>query len=372
MKKLLQKPYRLVLILVFLLMTVFNILSWFAPKVMDFYHLYIYSPAASLLSHICGIFSFSVGEFLIVIAVLLCLSVLITVIAALITKKDKAVRILTLILVFALCFVYTTETMNCFVLFHTTELGVRIKEYEKEDYSTEELVNLCMYMIRSANELAPTLNRDEQGNIVLPDDLASEARICFDRLKNEFPELAGYCPKPKAMIASTLMTQLDLQGVYFPFTLEGNYNAYISPARVPTTTFHEIIHIKGFIREDEATFLACAACMESDCPEIRYSAFIEGMNYLFAECKKFATAEQIYSLRAELTMLVAKDNYFVSEEHIKKAEESVLPKEQVQKAGEKAMETTLKVNGVADGKKSYSRMTKLMLVWAYRPGGIMN
>lgn len=372
MKKLTEKPYRLVLLIIFLLMTGFNILAWYAPKAMDFYHLHIYAPAASLLSRICGIFPFSVGEFLIAIAILLCISVIISVIITIISKKEKGLRVLTLVLVFALCFVYTTETMNCFVLFHTTELGVRMAKYEREEYSTEDLVDLCMYMIRTANELAPVLNRDDKGNIILPDDLDAEAITCFDRLTDDFPELAGYCPMPKPMIVSTLMTQLDLQGVYFPFTLEGNYNAYISPARVPTTTFHEMIHIKGFIREDEATFLACAACMESDCPEIRYSACIEGMNYLFAECKKFASAEQIYSLRAELTTLVAKDNYFVSEEHMKKAEESVLPKEQVQKAGEKAMETTLKVNGVADGKNSYSRMTKLMLIWAYRPDGFMD
>ena len=105
--------------------------------------------------------------------------------------------------------------------------------------------------------------------------------------------------------------------------------------------------------------------MESDSPEVQYSGYITAMNYTYGECRKYANEEQIYSLRSKLTMQVALDNYFVSEEHMKKAEESVIPKETVNKAGETAMETTLKVNGVKDGKNSYNRMVELLLIWYY-------
>ena len=352
--------------MIFLLMTIFNVAAWVFPTLMELYHSTVYHFMSGALSRICGIFPFSVGEILIALAILLVTGSIVTVVIAVIKKDPAPAKAVTRVLTVVLAYIYATETLNCFVLYHTIPLTERLAPYTREEYTVEELVELCRYMILEANDLALTVKRDEQGNIILPERLDKCAEDAFANLKSDFPELSGYCPRPKRMIASTLMTQLDLQGVYFPFTLEGNYNGYLSPARTPTTVFHEITHIKGFIREDEATFLACIAALSSDVPEVRYSGCIESMNYLFAECRKYATEEQIYSLRCDLSIRVAKDNYFVSEEHMKKAETSVLPKETVNKVGEKAMETTLKVNGVNDGKKSYNRMVTLLLIWAYR------
>ena len=42
-------------------------------------------------------------------------------------------------------------------------------------------------------------------------------------------------------------------------------------------------------------------------------------------------------------------------------EKAVIPTETVSAVSEKAMDTTLKVNGVNDGKKSYGRMVRLLL-----------
>ncbi len=351
---------------VFVLLTVFNGIAWLSADMIDFYHEMLYSPAATLISHISGIFPFSLGEILIALAVLICLFTIVALIVGIIGKKKGLLTFTSRLIVIVLLYIYFTETMNCFVLYHSTELKYRLSDMEKQDgYSTEELVAMCGDIIKHANELALKVSRDENGQVIVPDDLGGLASDAFSDITDQFPELNGYCPPPKIMIASTLMTQLDLQGVYFPFSLEGNYNAYLSPARVPCTAFHELTHIKGFIREDEATFLSCIACMVSDSPEVQYSGYITAMNYTFGECRKYANEEQIYSLCSKLTMQVALDNYFVSEEHMKKAEESVIPKETVNKAGETAMETTLKVNGVKDGKNSYNRMVELLLIWYY-------
>lgn len=367
-KKPLLSAFASAMIIITLLLTVFNIAAWHFPSFMDVYHR-IYAPAATFISRLPGLFPFSVGEILIAAAVIISvLSIVLTVISA--VKKNKGLcKAVSRTMTFILVFIYFTETCNCFVLFHTTELTQRLAHYAApEGYSTETLVELCRSMIKEANELALVVERDSDGNVIPPADLSAAAENAFSVLYEDIPELKGYCATPKKMIASTLMTQMDLQGVYFPFTLEGNYNGYISPAHVPTTTFHEIAHIKGFIREDEATFLSCAACFSSDIPEVRYSGCIETMNYLFKECRKYADEEQIYSLRSELTIQVAKDNYFVSEEHMKKAEKSVIPKDKVNAVHDAAMETTLKANGVKDGSNSYNRMVTLFLIWYYRDG----
>ena len=270
-KKPLLSAFASAMIIITLLLTVFNIAAWYFPSFMDVYHR-IYAPAATFISRLPGFFPFSVGEILIAAAVIISvLSIVLTVISA--VKKNKELfKAVSRTMAFILVFVYFTETCNCFVLFHTTELTQRLAHYAApEGYSTETLVELCRSMIKEANELALVVERDSDGNVIPPADLSAAAEDAFSTLYEDIPELKGYCAAPKKMIASTLMTQMDLQGVYFPFTLEGNYNGYISPAHVPTTTFHEIAHIKGFIREDEATFLSCAACLSSDIPEVRYS-----------------------------------------------------------------------------------------------------
>lgn len=163
-----------------------------------------------------------------------------------------------------------------------------------------------------------------------------------------------------------LMTQLDLQGVYFPFSLEANYNSELSPARVPCTAMHELSHLKGFIREDEASFIAYRACLASDSPELRYSGCLSAMNYLLNAAYANAPSADVTELYGMISPQVRADNIFVSEEFKKKVEEkAVISTEAVSAFSEKAMETTLKLNGVSDGKKSYGRMVNLLLEYHY-------
>ena len=162
------------------------------------------------------------------------------------------------------------------------------------------------------------------------------------------------------------MTQLDLQGIYFPFSLEANINSELSPARVPCTAMHELSHLKGFIREDEAGFIAYRACLESDIPEVRYSGYLSAMNYLFAEVRKNASASEVNRLRSRISPMVSYDNTFVSEEFRQHVEEkAVISTKTVSAVSNKAMEASLKLNGVSDGKKSYGRMVNLLLEYHY-------
>ncbi|MBQ5310522.1 MAG: DUF3810 domain-containing protein [Oscillospiraceae bacterium] len=351
-----------------LLLTI-NAAAWFSEPLMDIYHSYIFHPTAEILSHITGHLPFSVGEIMIIIGILLVIAAPFVFIISAVRKKKKALKAAGTVYAWVLIFILFTETMNCFILYHTTPLTDRLAEvsysHSPDDFSSDEVVGLCGEMIECANELAPGLRRDDKGNIILPGDMGMTARQSFERMEL-FPELRGYSPLPKRISFSILMTQLDLQGIYFPFSLEGNYNAELSPARVPNTVIHELCHVKGFIREDEATFLACLACFESDIPEVRYSGYISAMNYLFAEAVRCAPEEDVYRLRCMLTEQVAKDNTFVSPEFEKVVEEkAVLPTETVSEMSETARDTTLKVNGVEDGDKSYDRMTTLLLIYRY-------
>ena len=45
---------------------------------------------------------------------------------------------------------------------------------------------------------------------------------------------------------------------------------------IPHTICHELSHLKGFMREDEANFIGYLACIGSDSPDFRYSGYLTG------------------------------------------------------------------------------------------------
>ena len=67
------------------------------------------------------------------------------------------------------------------------------------------------------------------------------------------------------MVASKKFAILNakvIDGLYFPFSMEANYNDTMSIMNKPFTMCHELAHTHGYIFEDEANFLM-------DCEDLR-------------------------------------------------------------------------------------------------------
>lgn len=355
------------MIIVTLLSVIANIIAWVSPRATDFYHKYIFSWVSELFSSLIGVIPFSFGEVLIVIGIALVIIAPVLFIAAGVMKKKRLLKISAVFYCWVLIYILVTETYNCFVLYHTTEFSARYHASAgAEGFTVEQLITLCEETIEKVNENAALVARDEEGNMIVPDDLPFLAEEAFNRMSERYDLFKGKNPPPKKMMFSMLMTQFDLQGIYFPFTLEANYNEKLAPARVPCTVVHELAHVKGFIREDEAGFIASIVCANSESPELRYSGYISAMNYLFGAVKKNASYDEYIRLANLIDLQVFEDNYFVSEEYLKEVEEkSVVSTETASVVSEKAMDTTLKIGGVTDGKKSYNRMVDLLLEYRY-------
>ena len=67
--------------------------------------------------------------------------------------------------------------------------------------------------------------------------------------------------------------------MFSPFTIEANYNQDIPDYEIPYTVCHELAHLKGWIREDEAGFIAYLACRESQEPALQYSGTLNALSY---------------------------------------------------------------------------------------------
>ncbi len=355
------------MISVTVLMLIINAASWISTGLTDFYAQYIFAPVSDVVSAITGKLPFSLGEVMICIGIMLVIAAPFIFVPLIIRKKKKIVKGFGIFYGWVLIFILVTETLNCFVLYHTTEFSEKYHGGAgRNGFTASELSQMCEETITEANRLAQLVRRDENGRMEVPADLDAAAYEAMNRLAEDYPQLKGFYPMPKTINSSMLMTQFDLQGIYFPFSLEANINKELSPARVPCTAMHELSHLKGFIREDEACFIAYRACLESDIAEIQYSGILSAMNYLFSETKKNVSEAELNRLRSLISPLVYSDNTFVSEEYRQTVEQkAVISTKTASAVSDRAMEAALKFNGVSDGKKSYGRMVNLLLEYRY-------
>lgn len=377
-----------------LLFTGINILSWNSKAFTDWYRLNLFPVWTGTLGRISGMFQGSVGEILIFIGILLILLEILLLPVFLWdfarnirqkriqgqasenepgsrpgnepTKPHKLrrfrswdVRILCWIFVY----IYGTETLNCYVLYHASSIEEQYFDTDAQ-YGTQELVDAYAKVAAQANALAKQVKRDAQGQAVYDgttQELYEECKKAMRAQGDAYPCLAGYYPDPKPIRASHFMSQQYLLGIYFPFTMEANYNTVMYPLNVPVTICHEFSHLKGMILEDEANYLGFTACVESDEPYLQYSGYLSVLGYLAGQVRKSVPEETRRQLES-VDEQVVKDAVFLTEEQWEQVEErAVVSTETVNQATNAFLEKTLTMNGVEDGILSYSRVVRLVI-----------
>ena len=344
-----------VIVTIFLLLLL-NILAQI-PAFCDFYTDHVFWLASATYSRITGIFPFSFGEPAIIVALVFLLSgIAIAVLLIFLRKrqayKNFAVKWLKTLLAFILL-VAMLMTLNCSLPYGCSK--IKINEKKTEDYSFEELLALRNYLAKNSNELCAKMERDENGDAVydadmgqkISKDLINEIKDAMHGLSKKYPRLSGYYPRPKGLMASVIMYSTGLIGIYFPFTMESNYSTYLAQVHFPATVCHEYSHLKGYMFEDEANFIAFIACMESDDDFVRYSGFINALEYVeddlfeMADIPKNAMLLEKYGIRVDDRVYDDMDTY--TEKAQKEAKEAVkemedktgISEEQVDKAGDK-------------------------------------
>ena len=180
-------------------------------------------------------------------------------------------------------------------------------------------------------------------------------------LGEDYPRLSGYYVTPKALYFSDFMCQQYMQGYYFPFSMEANYNDKMNLMNKPFTMCHELAHTHGYIYEDEANFFGFLACIGSDDIVFEYSGYLGVLNYINNDFYRAVSKEE-YNSHVKISERVKYDNEFVSKETWEEVEENAIFKtETVKKAADTFIDTNLKVNGVSSGKVSYSHVVGLIM-----------
>ena len=224
------------------------------------------------------------------------------------------------------------------------------------DSDSEELARLCEELIQNTNAAREHVLEDEEGCMRLSRSVertAQAARDNYRELGESQPILSGIYGRVKPIFFSRLMSYTGITGVYFPFTVEANVNVDIPDYSIPSTMCHELTHLKGFMREDEANFIGYLACVQSDDPDFVYSGYalavIHSMNALYqADYDAFARLAQTYS-PAVLRDFEANNAYWQRFEG------------PVSEISDAVNDSYLKANQQSDGVQSYGRMVDLLL-----------
>lgn len=272
--------------------------------------------------------------------------------------------------------VVVVMTLNCFIPYHCSTLeekyGVLCREIEEEfpveellfkEYSLDELIRLRDYVVIKVNELAQKVERDEDGNIVFPENMEEVAIECMQELSGECGQLAGFYPQPKQFTFSGFFSQQYMKGYFFPFSMEVNYNKLMHEINRPATVCHEYAHLKGFMYEEEANMIGFLACINSSDEVFQYSGYLSVLNYIDNEFyKAIGKDKEVYLSHVNISPLVKSENIFLKAETWEKVEEkAVLKTEVVDKVSDKLSETSMVLNGVEDGVLSYTRVVGLLL-----------
>ncbi len=346
-----------------LVMVLLNILARLSTPFSDWYADTIFPLLSGLWSRMTGLAVFSVGEVLLVIGVAALVLVPVSFLILMLAMKPQRKtirRIYGQVVGWVLTWILSVESLHFFLLYHTTPFGDRYYPGASDTYSTAEVLAVYEALILDANEAAKHVARDENGQFIMTDDLQSGAKAAMQKLGETYPRYSGFYPDAKPIHHSYFMTQQYLLGVYFPFSMEANYNPDVCPANLPNTLCHEFSHLKGNMYEDEAGFLAFLACTGSDSADFRYSGYLNALEYMMDPGSE---ADADGSITALITPEVWADLFEYVPEHYweDNAEQEFIPTDTVQEVASVAIDTSLKINGVEDGEKSYGRIVNLLL-----------
>lgn len=378
-KKVKTKKHRfsvqLIVIAVLLLICgALNVAAWKSTAFSDWYTANILPLWQNTYGRLTSLLPFSFGEILIMIGVFGVPLLLILMIVLLIVKKGrrkKVGKVFGLIFLWMITFVIVTETLNCFVLYHCSSFA-ELNGIPTDKHTHAELESLGDMLVTKTNTLAKKVSRDSKGRFVLTADLDETAQKAMQNLSKEFKNLDGYYVKPKKIMCSFFMSQINLMGIYFPFSMEANINKNMYTAKQPDTACHELSHTKGYIQEDEANFIAFMACDRSGNTDYEYSGYLSALNEVRNKIFSYASEEQKIKFDSSIddsvwTDIEANSEYWKS---VREAKDTVISSETAGKAADKAMDTSLKLNGVSDGLDSYGRMVDLMLNY-YKSKGLL-
>ena len=356
-----MKKYKLTLWLLSLsIITIilYQLAPYFPTFVEIYYSRGINHYLLQLLSHITGLFPFSLLEFgsysLMVYLILHILYRFIKIIQTPVTWKKQfrtwlshtlnLLCILWLLFAYGWGFNYSRQPLS-------TSLELKTSETPHED-----LIGLYAYLIERANAIRPYLVEDASGYMTLSDDFTSvmeRTALGYEALSKTYPLFNGHYAAPKGLLISPFMNYTGITGIYSPFTAEANVNMAILPQSIPATALHEMAHQRGFAKEAECNFIAFLACKVHPDLDFQYSGYLLAIAYT-SQTLAQVDYEALVTLNQTLSKKVM---YDINHNNAFWAQYAG----PVEKVSSSVNNRYLKANGIKEGTANYGEMVTLLL-----------
>ena len=168
-------------------------------------------------------------------------------------------------------------SLTCAINYQRDGIGIVLK-LPQESMTTDRLEKLNLILAKQLTELTADPNWDY--SLLAADEadyIKTEAIDSMKQLGKKEPSLSGYYPDPKPVYFSDAMASLGIDGIFSPFTMEANYNGDMTPFLIPYTICHELAHLKGYMKEDDAGFISFLACRNSPYPVFQYSGIFNAL-----------------------------------------------------------------------------------------------
>lgn len=320
----------------------------------------VYPWVSSVWGYLPSLTSFSVAQWVVVIAVVSIACTLIYYIMRIITRRGERLRYLYRIVTSLLAIAsiaFFLYAMLCGLNYYRLTFAQN-EGFDVRESTTQELVDLCSELTVELNATRAEIGGDMQAHIDERGGFAGYAVRSVDEMKvlaEQYTTLERPVysqPKPVTFF-SWLMSYGDITGMYFAFTVESNINTLPPFYTIPATMGHELAHQCGYMREDEANFIAYLACKQSGDPLIRYSGYSLAYSYAISALAR-VDENAARQIAAKLSDAACAD-YAANREFWASYDGPF------RNFAQQANDAYLKANDQSDGVRSYGRMVDLLL-----------
>lgn len=231
-----------------------------------------------------------------------------------------------------------------------------------EPSHVSDLERLCNKLVADANFQRAGLTQTENGVFTYAPytntEIFKQAQESYTSWLTENPQwehlfTMSATTTAKSVFFSEALSYAQLTGFYFPYTGEANINVHTSQMDIPATTAHELAHVSGFMREDEANYIAYLVCQASEYTHFNYSgtilALIHASNALYGQ-DSTAHSNVMANISTNVRTDLNADSAYYQAHYT-----------DFGKFSRSVNDTFLKASDQSDGIKSYGRMVDLLM-----------
>jgi hypothetical protein len=337
----------------------FRIISRNSVEFSEWYAAVVFPVTGGAGARIFSALPFAAAEILLYLLVFSLIAGIIVLIRKLIKGKGKRLKTLFAAFLTVSCAASTLLMMFMFgcEINYNRKTFAEHAGFTPELYSAEDLRGVLEEVLAEIEAIIPYIKTGEHGEFNINKDyLHLTARSSMLAAGRVYPVLYRYYPNPKPVLLSEqLLSRSFIGGIFSPFTMEALYNAKMPDSSLPFTITHELAHTVGFMREDEANFIAFLACRESGDAGFAYSGYLTALNSLLGAYYGEVTPDEFLEVTERIPEQVWTDWAF-NNRYWERFRDS-----RIAQVASAVNDTYLKAQGQSDGVKSYGRWLDLLI-----------